>query len=197
MVLLSTVVTVVPPPRSVTESAPTGQAPTGTVDPASFRGLMSRWATGVSLITCCATDEPVGCTVSALTSLSLEPPRLLVCLDLTARTLGHLRTAGRFCVNVLSAEQGELPRRFASRTSTQAEKFAGVPYLVEQGTIVLGGCIATLVCNVVDEFVHGDHAVVVGEVVHGEGNSGNPLIFFRSEFDTLRGEHVRPAAGER
>lgn len=151
----------------------------------SFRGLMSRWATGVSLITCVGDGEPVGCTVNALTSLSLEPPRLLVCLDLTARTLEHLRMSGRFCVNMLAAEQRELSRRFASRSSTQAEKFDGTPYRTEHGTILLEGCIATLVCDVVEELVHGDHAIVVGEFVHGETRDGDPLIFFRSEFGTL------------
>jgi flavin reductase (DIM6/NTAB) family NADH-FMN oxidoreductase RutF len=185
-------VTVGHPPGSTTEGA---SAP-ASVDALAFRGLMSRWATGVSLITCCADGEPAGCTVSALTSLSLEPPRLLVCLDLTARTLAHLRTVKRFCVNVLGAEQQELSRRFASRTSTQAEKFAGVPFAMAHGTVVLEGCIATLVCDVVDELVHGDHAVIVGEVVHGEANDDDPLIFFRSGFSMLRDEDV-PAVADR
>ncbi|MCW2976594.1 MAG: flavin reductase family protein [Actinomycetia bacterium] len=154
-------------------------------DSPSFRGLMSRWATGVSLITCAGDDGPVGCTVNALTSLSLDPPRLLVCLDLTARTLEHLRAAGRFCVNMLGAEQQELSRRFASRSSTQAEKFDGTLYRSDHGTILLEGCIATLVCDVVDELVHGDHAIIVGEFVHGDARDGDPLIFFRSEFGTL------------
>jgi 3-hydroxy-9,10-secoandrosta-1,3,5(10)-triene-9,17-dione monooxygenase reductase component len=184
MVLVSTVVTLGHPSSS-----------TAPVDALAFRGLMSRWATGVSLITCCVDGEPAGCTVSALTSLSLEPPRLLVCLDLTARTLAHLRTVRRFCVNVLSADQRDLSRRFASRTSTQAEKFAGVPFAMAQGTVVLEGCIATLVCDVVDELVHGDHAVIVGEVVHGEANDDDPLIFFRSDFSMLKGEDVSAAAG--
>jgi flavin reductase (DIM6/NTAB) family NADH-FMN oxidoreductase RutF len=169
--------------------------PAAPVDADSFRSLMSRWATGVSLITCRAADnEPVGCTVSALTSLSLDPPRLLVCLDLTARTLAYLRSAGRFCVNVLSAEQQELPRRFASRASTQAEKFEGVSWIEELGTIRLEDCIATLICDVVDEFIHGDHAVIVGEVLHGESGDAAPLIFFRSAFATLNDDRVRPAS---
>jgi flavin reductase (DIM6/NTAB) family NADH-FMN oxidoreductase RutF len=154
-------------------------------DGAGFRGLMSHWATGVSLITCATDEGPVGCTVNALTSLSLDPPRLLVCLDLTARTLEHLRSAGRFCVNMLGAEQHGLSRRFASRSSTQAEKFDGVPFRFDQGTILLEGCLATLVCDVVEEIVHGDHAIVVGEFVQGEALEGEPLIFFRSEFGTL------------
>jgi flavin reductase (DIM6/NTAB) family NADH-FMN oxidoreductase RutF len=154
-------------------------------DGAAFRGLMSRWATGVSLITCATDEGPVGCTVNALTSLSLDPPRLLVCLDLTARTLEHLRSAGRFCVNMLAAEQQGLSRQFASRSSTQAEKFDGVPFRFDHGTILLEGCLATLVCDVVEEIVHGDHAIVVAEFVHGEALEGEPLIFFRSEFGTL------------
>jgi 4-nitrophenol 2-monooxygenase / 4-nitrocatechol 4-monooxygenase, reductase component len=192
MVLVSTVVTFSHPSNTTTEGA---SAPTS-VDAAAFRGLMSRWATGVSLITCCVEGEPAGCTVSALTSLSLEPPRLLACLDLTARTLAHLRTVKRFCVNVLAAEQQELSRRFASRTSTQAEKFEGVPFAMAHGTVVLEGCIATLVCDVVDELVHGDHAVIVAQVVHGEANDDDPLIFFRSGFSMLRDEDV-PAAADR
>jgi|SRR5579862_678686 len=167
------------------------------IDSDSYRAVMSRWASGVSLVTCCANGEPVGCTVSALTSLSLVPPRLLVCLDLSARTLGYLRTARRFCVNVLGAEQVHLPRRFASRESTQAEKFADVSYRLEHGTVVLEGCIATLVCDVVEELVHGDHAVVVGEVVHGDETDGDPLIFFRSDFGTLRAEDHGSACVER
>jgi flavin reductase (DIM6/NTAB) family NADH-FMN oxidoreductase RutF len=86
---------------------------------------------------------------------------------------------------MLAAEQQELSRRFANRSSTQAEKFDRVGYRFDHGTILLEGCIATLVCDVVEELVHGDHAIVVGEFVHGDAREGEPLIFFRSEFGTL------------
>ena len=159
--------------------------PDGRLDKARFRSLMSQWATGVSLVTCLSEDGPVGCTVNALTSLSLEPPELLVCLDLTARTLEHLRGVRRFAINMLSADQAELCARFASRTSTQAEKFDGTPVLERHGTILLEGCIATVVCDVVEELIHGDHAIIIAEAVQGEAREGAPLIFYRSALATL------------
>ena len=157
----------------------------GPIERTSFRQLMSQWATGVSVITCLDDQVPAGCTANALTSLSLDPPRLLVCFDLSARTLASVRRSRRFTVNVLTASQEEICGRFASRAS-HADKFAGVPYRVAFDTVLLEDCMAAIVCEVADELVHGDHVIVVGDVIHGElPVAAPPLIFFQSQFVQL------------
>jgi 3-hydroxy-9,10-secoandrosta-1,3,5(10)-triene-9,17-dione monooxygenase reductase component len=152
------------------------------VDQAEFRRLMGFWATGVSLVTAMGSDGPFGATANSLTSLSLDPPLLLVCFDLEARTLVAVRESGRFCVNVLSAEQEQVSRRFA-RKSPMEEKFAELPYRVEDGVPVLEQCLATVVCRVEQEFEAGDHVIVVGApVAGGIDEELHPLIFYRGGY---------------
>jgi len=157
----------------------------GPIERTSFRQLMSQWATGVSVVTCLDEERPAGCTANALTSLSLDPPRLLVCFDLSARTLASVRRSGRFAINVLTASQEDVCRRFASRAS-HADKFDGVPHRLAFDTVILENCMAVIICEVADELVHGDHVIVVGDVVHGElPVEARPLIFFQSQFVQL------------
>ena len=78
---------------------------------------MRRWTTGVAVVTSSDEAGPRGATTNALTSLSLEPPLVLVALDRGSNTLGTVRESGRFCVNVLAAGQEELARRFATKAS--------------------------------------------------------------------------------
>lgn len=148
-----------------------------------YRKLMGLWATGVTVVTAAGDDGPYGATLNAFSSLSLDPPLLLVCFDHQARTLEAVRHAGRFCVNVLSAEQEEVSRRFSGKRP-MAEKFSELAWGPGEGGVpVLKDCLASIVCRVAQEFEAGDHTIVVGAplaAVHRDDL--HPLVFFRGGY---------------
>src|SRR5215211_5023060 len=97
------------------------------VSPDEFRTALSAYATGVTVVTAIGPDGPSGATANAVTSLSLEPPMMLACLDRGSRTLSSVRAQGRFGVNALAAGQEELARRFAGKDD-EAEKWQNVEW---------------------------------------------------------------------
>ncbi len=155
------------------------------VDGSSYRRLMGSWVTGVSLITVASADRrPMGCTLNALTSLSLEPPSLLISLGLDSRTLAGLRVSGRFCVNVLARDQEEVSRRFSDARLTTDERFAAVDYELKHDVPVLAGCVATLICDVVDAITIHDHVLIVGTVALGAiDHERHPLVFYGGAYE--------------
>jgi len=155
------------------------------MDGSEYRRLMGCWATGVSVITAEGNDGPAGATANALTSLSLDPPLVLVCFDLSSRTLHAVRESERFAMNMLGAGQESVSRRFATK-STQEEKFADTPYTVEHGAPVIDDCLAWIVCSLDSEFKHGDHVVAIGEVLAGHiVEDATPLLFYRGSYSTV------------
>lgn len=163
------------------------------VGPLNHRTLMGTWTTGVSLVTTTtADDRPTGCTLNSLTSLSLEPPSVLMCLDTDSRTLAAIRDRGRFCVNVLGSSQEPLSRRFADRSLSNDERFESLDYDNVLGVPVLRGCMATLVCQVMDMTLLCDHILIAGHVIHGaEDTSQQPLIFFRGAYQAMSADDAR------
>lgn len=160
--------------------------PVTSLDGDAFRQLMAFWATGVSVITALGSDGPAGATANALTSLSLTPPLALVCFDLSSRTLHAVRESERFCINMLHAGQEGISRLFASKKSP-GEKFASLDYRIEDGTPVLEGCLAHLICALDSELRRGDHVVAIGEVLAGRTDAGgSPLIFYRGQYQAVR-----------
>jgi flavin reductase (DIM6/NTAB) family NADH-FMN oxidoreductase RutF len=155
------------------------------VDAADFRRLMGRWATGVSVITAQGEAGPAGATANALTSLSLSPPLVLACFDLSSRTLSAVRESERFCINVLSAEQEPVSRLFATKKS-QEQKFAEIDYRLEHGAPVIEGTLAWLVCTLDSELRRGDHVVAIGEVLDGGFDAAaHPLLFYCASYVTV------------
>ncbi|HTW39717.1 MAG TPA: flavin reductase family protein [Thermoplasmata archaeon] len=153
------------------------------VDASAFRTLMSRWATGVSVVTAHAAGHDAGLTVNALLSVSLAPPALLVSLSNDVDTLPLIERAGRFGVTFLSAEQRSLSERFA-QTLPSDEKFRGVAvHRGPGGSALLDGGLAALECRLLSRTPMFDHTLVVGEVVHTEvGIERTPLLFYRSGY---------------
>ena len=137
--------------------------------------------TPVTLVTAPGDPEPAGATASAVASLSLEPPLMLVCLDHRSRTLGALRAAGRFAVNVLSAESEAEARTFAT-TVPHAEKWEGVPATERSGVPVLDAALVWVVCELRDLLDGGDHTIVTGAVVELGTGEGEPLLFVDGEY---------------
>jgi flavin reductase (DIM6/NTAB) family NADH-FMN oxidoreductase RutF len=148
------------------------------VDGTSFRETMGRFATGVCIVTAFSEHGPAGLTTNALSSLSLEPPLVLVCFDNASRTLPIVLEAGRFAVNVLRSDQRELAETFASKDLMPAEKFEAVTHTVEDGVPVIDGALAWLACDLQATYPGGDHTIGVGAVTTCEAGDGDPLLFY-------------------
>lgn len=148
------------------------------MEPLQLRRAMARWATGVAVVTSRAGDSPRGATTNAFTSLSLDPPLVLVCLDRGSQTLAAIRECGRFVVNVLSAGQEEVARRFATKL-TGDEKLAGLGHELVDGIPVLEGVVLWLACSLEQDVPGGDHAILIGRPIEAGGDdAAEPLVFF-------------------
>jgi flavin reductase (DIM6/NTAB) family NADH-FMN oxidoreductase RutF len=149
-----------------------------------FRGVLGRFASGVSVVTSkCKDGELRGITVSAFSSLSLNPPLILVCIDNRSSLVEHLGEGCSFAVNILGEDQETLSRRFASK---EPNRFEGVGYKEGvSGSPLLDHALATLECKVVDNYAGGDHTIVVGEVEAAALTDNKPLLYFRGGYAKL------------
>jgi flavin reductase (DIM6/NTAB) family NADH-FMN oxidoreductase RutF len=156
-------------------------------DAGELRKVMGCFATGVTVITTRdQTGRPYGLTANAVTSLSLDPPLLLICVDRKAETFPHFFDSKIFVLNILEEGQEALSRRFAT---TGGDKFAGLEFrLGRLDTPILAGTIGHIECRIVDTFEGGDHVVHVGEVEHAEARDGRPLLFYRGKYRQLSGD---------
>jgi flavin reductase (DIM6/NTAB) family NADH-FMN oxidoreductase RutF len=154
-----------------------------------FRRAMSRFATGVTLITTCLDGELHGMTANAVTSLSLDPMMVLVCVDKTADTHDILSKAGVFAVNILNKEQSDISNRFAKKEFENAHGLDDLPHSVAvTGAPIIEGAIAYLDCRTVTEHHGGDHTIFIGEVAEArELSDGEPLVFYRGEYGEFKG----------
>jgi len=151
-----------------------------------YRALMGLYPTGVTIVTCMGDRGPAGMTVNAIASLSLDPVLLMVGFGLQSRTLAVVRESGRFAVNVLSREQEDLSRLFASKLP-ERQKFADVAYETVHGVPIIDDTVAWLVCDTQAFHAGGDHILCVGRVVAmGPGHTGRtPLLFYRGNYRGL------------
>jgi flavin reductase (DIM6/NTAB) family NADH-FMN oxidoreductase RutF len=154
------------------------------VDPAQFRQLLGRFATGVTILTVVTPDgRPIGMTANSLSSVSLRPPLISVCVDREADMHEAILKAGEFVVNVLSSPQETLARRFSDEHD---DRFDGVGYhLSPDGLILLDGALAHVECHRQAQHPAGDHTIVVGKVVGGATSDGRPLLFYRGGYAAL------------
>lgn len=154
-----------------------------TVDPlpaSAFRHAIGHFTSGVTVLTTRSDGQDFGATASAVTSLSMEPPMLLVCVNLKSATQRAIEASGSFGVNILSADQGPLAARFATSI---ADKFEGVAYRRgELGMALLDGALAQLECTVSDTIIGGTHRVFLAEVRTASVRDGDPLAYYRGQF---------------
>jgi flavin reductase (DIM6/NTAB) family NADH-FMN oxidoreductase RutF/DNA-binding GntR family transcriptional regulator len=147
-----------------------------------FRDVIGRFASGVTVITTTVDGVRFGTTASAVTSLSLEPPMVLVCLNRSSDTQAAVLKAGTFCVNILAEGQEELAYQFAKK----GDKFANV--LCDEGlngVPVLRDTLAHLECVVRETVTGGTHTVFMGRVAVAKGREGTPLTYYRGRFGRL------------
>ncbi|MCW2991026.1 MAG: flavin reductase family protein [Solirubrobacterales bacterium] len=155
------------------------------MDAREFRDTLGSFPTGVAVVTASSEAGPAGLTTNAFSSLSLDPPLVLVCFDRGSRTLGVVRDSGRFAVNVLRAGDEDLATLFAGKMP-HPEKFAAVTHTVDHGVPVLDGALAWLVCELEALHPAGDHEIGVGAVTAlGHDPAGEPLVFHAGRFRGL------------
>ncbi len=159
-------------------------------DSRRFREVMANYPTGVVVITAVAEDgAPLGMVVGSFTSVSLEPPLVAYLPAKTSSSYAALRSRPRFCVNVLSSDQEQLCRQFASRGG---DKFAGVDWTLSPGgTPILADAVAWLDCAVEDTLDGGDHDIVLGRVEHMDApGDGDALLFFQGGYGGFRSQSL-------
>ena len=155
------------------------------LDPDLFRSVLGRFASGVTIVTARDPEgRDHGMTVSAFSSLSLEPSLVLVCIDRSASMHDVLVPGVWFTVNVLSASQEALSRRFAKLEADA--RFEGIGFTRgTHGAPVLDDVLAHLECRVEDKHVGGDHAIVIGAVEHAATGEDRPLLYYRGGYAQL------------
>lgn len=154
-----------------------------------FRDVLGRFASGVTVVTTISDDAPVGMTCQSFCSVSLEPPLVLFSPAKTSRAWPRIRQSGRFCINLLAADQADLSNQMASRGS---DKFSGVAWSPspQTGSPVLDGTLGYVDCTVHAVYEAGDHYVVIGAVKElFSSDVPEPLLFYQ-------GRYGRPAPAD-
>lgn len=154
------------------------------VEPALFRQLLGRFATGVTVITArTEKGDPIGMTANSLASVSLIPPLVLVSVEKVHEMHTALERATHWVFNILSAEQEALSRRFAG---TEPNRFLGVSYSEnDRGIAVIDGTVAHIECEKHAAVPGGDHTIFIGLVVGGDATDRRPLLYYRGGYAGL------------
>jgi flavin reductase (DIM6/NTAB) family NADH-FMN oxidoreductase RutF len=172
-----------------------------TIEKAFFRQVMGRFTSGVTVVTTHFNNVIAGLTVNSFTSLSLDPPLVLICVDQTSSTLGILRESKIFAVNILTSQQVELSRCFATSSEDRFERFCHAPYhTAATGAPILDDILAFIDTRIVAEYPGGDHLIFVGQIeamgtagqvtfASEEGKSHSTLIHYQEYTDILNSQH--------
>jgi flavin reductase (DIM6/NTAB) family NADH-FMN oxidoreductase RutF len=153
-------------------------------DPRTLRDALGCFATGVTVVTCLKDGIPAGLTVNSFTSVSLDPPLLLVCIAKHAASAEALTTASHFAVNVLQTGQQPASIRFATRDE---DRFGTTPWACgEAGAPILHESLGVFECERFAVYDGGDHHILVGRVEKASfDTSVDPLLFFRGRYRRL------------
>jgi flavin reductase (DIM6/NTAB) family NADH-FMN oxidoreductase RutF len=154
------------------------------VEPPQFRQLLGRFATGVTVLTTRTPDgEPIGMTASSIASVSLDPPLVLVSVEKAHDMHAALEQGSHFVLNILSAEQEAVSRRFAG---ADKDRFRGVSYQEnERGIPLIEGVVAHIECEKRTAVPGGDHTIFIGLVVGGAATDKRPLLYYRGGYAEL------------
>ena len=157
----------------------------------NLREFAGCFPTGVAVVT--TNDDagtPHGSTISALTSLSLDPMLVLVCVDKTADTHDILSKAGVFAVNILNKEQAEISDRFAKKEFDGAHGLDDLPHgFAVTGAPIIDGALAYLDCRTITEHHGGDHTIFIGQVAEArELSNGEPLVFYGGRYGHFKAD---------
>ena len=154
------------------------------LSPDELRHALGRFVTGVTIVTC--RDEhgaPVGLTANSFNALSLDPPLVLWSLRQASSSIDAFTTASHFAINVLSAGQVDLSRRFARPSSAKFDE--GEWTDGQGGAPLLAGCVAVFECRRRSHHPAGDHVLFIGEVERIGGSAATPLVYHAGHYRTL------------
>ena len=158
------------------------------IDSKFFRRVMRKFATGVTLLTVRDGDALHGMTANAFASVSLSPTLVLVCIEKGNTTHAFVSRAGSFAMNILSADQATVAKRFAKQVAAPSDPFADLAYhAAATGAPVLDDCVAYIDCRVVAAHDAGDHTIFVAQVEQagfGSAQDHSPLLWFNGEYET-------------
>ncbi|MEO7538471.1 MAG: flavin reductase family protein [Pyrinomonadaceae bacterium] len=155
------------------------------VSEGEFRDALSRFASGVSVVTTLGADGvPHGITVSAFCSVSLYPPLVLICIEKVTASHDSFIDSGVYVVNVLDESQMWLSERFAAPSE---DKFGDIDvYPGIGGVPVLADALANIECRITERIDGGDHSIFIGSVERSKERAGSPLIYFRGDYNALK-----------
>ena len=153
------------------------------VDAATFRAVLGRFASGVTIVTLRDGDRDAGMTVSAFCSISLEPPLVLASISETAEMRGAIERVDLIGVSILAQEQEAISRRFAEY---EGDRFEGIGLVRgATGVALIDGAIAHAECRIVQRHVAGDHLIVIAEVDNATTFDERPLLYYRGGYAGL------------
>jgi len=155
------------------------------IDKQQFRRVLGSFAAGVTVVTTLGDDgQPYGLTATAFTSVSLEPPLVLVCVDKRSESHVHFHASQVFAVNFLGVHQEELSRRFAV---SGGDKFSDLPtHRSATGAPLLRDTAGYVDCRAVNVVDAGDHTVFIGQVESAEASEVQPLLYFRGAYAEIK-----------
>jgi flavin reductase ActVB len=155
------------------------------LDAAAFRAALARFASGITVLTLRGADgRDQGMTATAFTSLSLDPPLVLVCIGHTASVAPALSGATHVAIHVLAESQEALARRFAQKDADRFEGLATTRGI--EGLPLIDGALARLQCRIAARHPGGDHEILVAEVLEASGTDGQPLLYYRSRYARIQ-----------
>ncbi len=156
-----------------------------TIDNQEFKNALKLWASGVSVVTAPYSEEELHTCATGFSSVSMDPPQILVCINDTAETGAAILEDKKFAVNILTAAQQQVSNEFAGGSSMQ-ERFANVAW--HKGSLglpVFDNVLASMECTVVQQIRAGTHWVIIGEIKSTQCHAGNPLLYFNSSYQDI------------
>lgn len=171
-------------------------APAPRADDRAFRDALGRFASGVTIVTTVLDGDDHAMTASAFSSVSLDPPQVLVCSSRSSRFHEAVLASGRWGISILSQDLEAVSAHFARRGRSLTEQFDGVAYhRGASGVPLIDGALAWLECSTAALYDGGDHSILLGDVtaarVHDDQDA--PLLYYRSHYGTI----VRSSASEK
>ena len=157
------------------------------VDAENFKNALAHWASGVTVVTTVADGRPIGITASSLTSVSLQPPQILICVARKLYTHAAILQSRVFAVNILNTAHLEWGMRFAGMIPEIEDRFAGIDWTAAAtGCAILPGVMGWLDCRLSHSYDGDDHSIFVGEVLaSGYQESAAPLLYFNRHWRQL------------
>lgn len=158
------------------------------IDPQEYKDVMARFAAGVTIVTALKDGQPHGMTVSSFTSVSLQPPMVLICVDKTYGIGAEIEAAKSFAVNILHKGQADLGLKFAQPDISMADRFAAIEWSSgKTKSPILKDCLSWLDCTLHHQHNEGDHTIFFGKVTDcGTVKDAAPLLYQNRDWCTIK-----------